>query len=106
MRLNKKSTPGESSIQTDARNYSVLRRWKIAIKIMWGSENGMPDFFYARKTPQCPHCGRHGEILMIEYKDTGEEPTAQQLLRHQELADCGINVVWVDNLEDAKRHLR
>lgn len=105
MRLNKPKDPLESKIQTDAKNYSRLRRWIIAIKIMWGSENGMPDFFFARKAPRCSHCGRHGQVLFIEFKKDGKEPTQQQLDRHDELRECGIEVVWVDNIDDAKRHL-
>lgn len=106
MWLNDPKTKLETAIQSDARKYSLLRRWIIAIKIQWGGVNGMPDFFYGRKAPKCPHCGRHGEILFIEYKKKNEKPTTQQLERHEELRSCGVRVEWVDNLEDAKRHLR
>lgn len=106
MWLSKRNEPLETKTQSDAREYALKRRWKFALKIAWGTVNGMPDYFFAKKGVPCPHCGRSADVLFIEFKKEGEEPTRQQLERHQELRDCGIKVVWVDNLEDAKRHLR
>lgn len=108
MWLNNRKESGwlETKIQAEARKYSLLRRWKLALKIAWATENGMPDYFFMRKTKRCEHCGRMGEILFIEFKKKDEVPSTQQLERHDEIRECGFNVVWVDNLEDAKRHLK
>lgn len=95
----------ESEIEGAAWRYAQLRRW-FRTKIMRASPNGFPDHFFARATPPCPHCGRSGEVLLAEFKQTGETPTAQQQLRHQELRAAGVRVEVIDDLDDAKRILR
>jgi hypothetical protein len=42
----------------------------------------------------------------VEFKAPGKEPTEQQLKRHQELREHGVEVHWVDNLQDAKSLFR
>lgn len=106
MRLNKPSRLLESSIERPASEYAKLRRWFVE-KIAWALTNGMPDRFYARRVPRCPHCGNETRVVLIEYKRPGSDgPTEQQLLRHDELRAVGIEVHWVADLDEAKRLLR
>ncbi len=61
-------------------------------KVISMSRKGWPDRF----------CARKGRIVLVELKAPGKQPTEQQLKRHKELRDQGVEVVWFDNLEDAK----
>jgi hypothetical protein len=84
-----------SDVQGPAIVFAKMRGWFIEA-IQSKSRNGFPDTF----------CARKGRIVLCEFKAPGEEPTAQQLLRHQQLREQGVEVVWFDNLEDAKAFFR
>lgn len=75
-------------------------------KIMATSLNSFPDRFYAHGGPEhyCPFCGR-GRVVLMEWKRPGQKPTAQQLLRHRELREAGIEVYVVDSVAEATRIL-
>lgn len=76
-------------------DYAKSRGW-ICEKVVSQSRKGWPDRFLARA----------GRIVLCEFKRPGEEPTEQQLLRHQQLRDHGVEVVWFDDLDEAKAFFR
>lgn len=81
----------ETEIEGPATEYAERRGW-FEFKIMQASKNGIPDRFYARA----------GRVIFVEYKSPdGKPPTKQQLLRHQELRDAGLEVHTIDTLEAA-----
>jgi len=59
------------------------------VKVMKASRRGFPDRLFMKP----------GHSFWCEMKDDGEEPTEQQLLRHEELRAAGQEVHWVDNVE-------
>lgn len=78
-------------VQGPAIQFARLRRWFIE-PIQSKGRNGFPDTF----------CARDGRVVLCEFKKDGKVPTAQQLLRHKMLREAGVEVVWFDNLADAK----
>lgn len=69
--------------------------WRV-YKVQFLGVRGAPDRLFGKKK----------RPVMIEFKAVGEEPTAQQLIRHQELREnFGIEVYWTDNYADACRIL-
>ncbi len=90
------------------RNHSRLARsvgWFVE-KIMRTARGGFPDRFYARSHPkdQCPFCNR-GRVVLIEWKRFGKTAEPQQLLRHKQLREAGVEVYVVDNTAEANRIL-
>lgn len=82
-------------IEQPATEYAESRGWLIE-KVVSNSRRGFPDRF----------CARRGRVMLLEFKAPGKEPTSQQLKRHKELRDQGVEVHWVDNLQDAKTLFR
>lgn len=85
----------EIEIEGPATEYAECRGW-WEFKIMQASKNGIPDRFYARK----------GRIVFVEYKAPGEPATVQQLKRHAEMREAGIEVHIIDNMEAARELFR
>lgn len=85
----------ESGIQSDARDYAILRGW-WCIKVETPSMNGVPDFLYLRR----------GVYIWIEWKTPDGALSAIQVKRIKEMREHGATVHVCDNLEDAKRILR
>lgn len=73
-------------------DFAKSRGW-ICEKVVSLSRRGWPDRFLARK----------GRIVLCEFKAPGKKPTVQQVKRHIELREHGCEVVWFDDLEEAKR---
>lgn len=86
-----KSVRESTGVQAPAIEFAKTRGWLIEA-MQSKSRNGFPDTFAARR----------GTVVLCEFKRDGEEPSAQQLLRHAELRRQGVTVVWFDNLQDAK----
>ena len=72
-------------------DYAISKGW-LCEKVISLTRNGFPDRFLARA----------GRVVLCEFKRDGERPTPQQLRRHRDLRLFGIEVVWFDNLADAK----
>lgn len=89
--LIEKSLREIDDIERPLFEYARKRGW-LCEKVISLSRRGWPDRFFARA----------GRIVLCELKAPGEEPTAQQLKRHRELREKGVEVVWFDNLEAAK----
>lgn len=86
----------ETKIEQPATEYAILRGW-FEFKIMQANKNAIPDRFYARA----------GRVLFVEYKSPdGKPPTAQQLKRHREMRDAGLEVHVIDSLEAARELFR
>lgn len=85
----------EIEIERPASEFAELRGW-FEFKIMRASKKAIPDRFYAR----------NGRVVLVEYKRPNEEPNRQQLKRHKELRDHGVEVHVFDNLEEAKAFFR
>ena len=95
----------ESDIERPASAYAALRRW-FTFKLMRANINGLPDRWHFRRVRRCPHCGNQTQVLLIEYKATGEAARPDQLERIEELRAAGVTVYVVDDLDEAKRLLR
>ena len=81
-----------TDVQAPAIEYAKKRGWFIEA-IQSKSRKGFPDTFAARR----------GRVVLCEFKRPGEKPSPQQVLRHRQLLDAGVEVVWFDNLADAKK---
>lgn len=58
---------------------------------------GVPDRFMARIDRG---------VWLVEFKAPGKEPTKQQLKRHRELREHGVNVIWFDSVVAACEFFR
>lgn len=87
--------PRESKLEKDAWKYAESRGW-YRIKIMRASRSGFPDHFFIRS----------GEIILIEFKRKGEDPSPLQDKEIKELRRQGARVEVVDNLRQARAILR
>lgn len=85
----------EKEVESEINEFATLRGWWYC-KFTAPNKRAVPDRLFIRK-------GRH---VFIEIKRDGEEPTRQQLKRHQDMRKHGAEVHWVDNVEDAKRILK
>ena len=77
-------------IEQPARVYAESRGWLFE-KVVSNTRRGWPDRF----------CARKGRVMLVEFKKPGKEPTEQQMLRHQELREKGVEVHWIDNMKQA-----
>lgn len=103
--LPRSSKIGESELERDHRTIAKAAGWFVD-KVIRTALNSFPDRFYARAKPEdtCPHCGR-GRVVLMEWKAPGEKPSPQQLVRHRQLREAGVEVYVVDNVRDANRIL-
>lgn len=85
----------ESGIESDAREYAILRGWWVC-KFAPIGQTGVPDRIFIRR----------GRVIFIEFKKNGEEPTIKQLKKHEEMRRYGAEVFWCDSLEQAKEILK
>lgn len=77
--------------ETKAVKQAIKHGYKV-YKLMFVGQRGAPDRLF----------GRDGDSVLIEFKRPGEEPTLQQLRRHDELRRCfGFRVRWTDNYANA-----
>jgi hypothetical protein len=68
----------------------------VVEKILRTGRNGFPDRFYAKD----------GRVVLIEWKRPRGRVTKQQLLRHKELRDAGVECHVVYSLAQAELVLR
>jgi hypothetical protein len=85
----------EKEVERDGSDYALSRGW-LEYKITSPSVRGFPDRFYARR----------GRIVLAEWKRGDEQPTDQQLKRHKELRDAGVEVVVLRSVDQAQRLFR
>lgn len=82
----------ESSIETRAKRYAKsIGYWVRKFKTP-GKRSAPDDIF---KHP-------YGEVLFLEFKARGKEPTELQLEEHAAMRAVGLTVYVVDNFVDAK----
>lgn len=86
-----KSQRESTAVQAPAIEYMKQRGWFVEA-VQSKSRNGFPDTFAAR----------NAVIVLCEFKKTGEVPTEQQKIRHGQLQEAGVTVVWFDNMDDVK----
>lgn len=86
-----KTTKEIDDIEQPFVKFAESRGW-ICEKVISLSRNGWPDRFLVRR----------GRIVLCEFKAPGEKPKVQQALRHKQLRAAGVEVVWFDNLDEAK----
>lgn len=72
------------------RLHMVRKGW-LYEKVVSQSRRGWPDRM----------CAKKGRVVLLEWKRSGEEPTEQQLKRHRDLREYGLEVVWFNNLDAA-----
>lgn len=71
--------------------FAKSRGW-LCEKVISLSRNGWPDRCLIRK----------GRTVWAEFKAPGKKPNPQQARRHREMEKHGAEVVWFDDLEEAK----
>lgn len=79
-------------LEQPAKAYAERRGW-LYEKVVSQSRRGWPDRFLARR----------GQVVLVEWKKPGAEPTAQQLKRHRDLRAFGLDVRWYNDLDAFKR---
>lgn len=82
-------------VERPAVAYAISRGW-LCQKLVSQTAKGWPDRYFLRK----------GRTVFCEFKRPGEEPNAQQLLRHKEIRDHGGEVVWFSDLEAFRAYFR
>lgn len=75
---------------------AIAAGWR-SYKLAFLDVNGAPDRLFGHKITK--------RRVLLEVKKNGEEPTRQQLIRHEELREIGFEVHWVDNVADGRRVL-
>ena len=86
--------PLESELERKGNGFAELRGWWTC-KFTSPGLRGVPDRIYSRVENGRPR------VVFIEWKRPGETPTKQQLRRHQEMREHGLEVHWVDSYERA-----
>lgn len=81
----------EKDLQTAAVRWARARGW-FARRGAGAGRRSAPDYMFASR----------GRCVWVEFKKPGNEPTELQRLEHLEMRSHGLNVVWVDNLDDFK----
>lgn len=89
-----RSTLEIRDIEQPARRYAESRGWLVE-KVVSMSRKGWPDRFCVRRKDGVTR------VVLVEFKKPGKEPNEQQLKRHKELRDLGLEVHWIDTLEKA-----
>lgn len=84
-----------SHVEQPAIDYAISRGW-WHMKVTSPTRKGLPDDVFVRKA----------QYLWIEFKKPGESPSPQQLKRHRDMREQGMDVRWTDNFEQAKEWLR
>jgi ribosomal protein L34 len=85
----------ESEIERKHCAVARANGWVVE-KIMRTGRSGFPDRFYAKQ----------GRVVLIEFKRPKGRTTKQQLHRHKELRDAGVEVRVVYSLAEAELVLR
>lgn len=80
----------EAKFQTRCRDCAYDTGWD-GFKVETNSRRGYPDWLFFRL-----EAGRNRTVWW-EFKKADEEPTEQQLLRHDELRAAGYEVYWTDD---------
>lgn len=81
----------EVEIESKHRDRARAQGWLVE-KIIQTGRGGFPDRFYARKS----------RVVLIEFKRPGGRVGKQQLLRHQELREAGVEVYVVYSVAAAE----
>ena len=82
-------------VEKPAIDYAIKRGWWHT-KVGALTRTSQPDDLFVRA----------GVYLWIEFKAPGKEPTPQQLKRHREMREQGMDVRWTDDLKQAMEWLR
>lgn len=82
-------------VEKPAIDYAYKRGWWHT-KVGALTRNSQPDDLFVRR----------GVYLWIEFKKPGEEPTAQQLKRHDDMRKHGMDIRWTGDLKQAMEWLR
>lgn len=89
-----RSTLEIRDIEQPACKYAESRGWLIE-KVISLSRKGWPDRFCVRLEPD------GARVMLVEFKKPGMEPNVQQEKRHRELRALGMEVHWINTLEQA-----
>jgi len=84
----------EKDIESECCDYAEATGW-FTCKFVSPGTRGVPDRLFIR----------NGVHVFGEFKKPGEEPTAQQTLRHKKMRRHGAIVFWWDNYDQFKRNI-
>lgn len=86
---------GKGGVQDRCVNHARRRMWYVR-KTKSPSHNGLPDDFFAKQ--------RHGRkvAFFVEFKATGEVPTALQIEEHRLMREAGLTVCVIDDVDEFK----
>lgn len=87
----------EGLIKDDCRDNHARPNSLIFWQVEGKSINGFPDTVAGKAT---------GGIILIEFKQPGKKPSAQQYLRLWELRDAGQEAWWTDSVAGYRKLVR
>jgi hypothetical protein len=81
----------EKDLQTACVRWARAEGW-FARRFKAPGRRSHPDYLFARG----------GVVVFVEFKRSGNVPTALQFKEHCDMLAAGLTVVWVDNSDDFK----
>lgn len=75
-------------VQNPVSNHAKSKDWRVR-RMRYLGRNGCPDSWFFKD----------GRLIVIEFKDLGEEPNVQQAREIRRLRDAGVEVHVIDNVE-------
>ena len=87
--------PVESQIQSAVIAFAREHKWYVR-RLQWVGRIGAPDVFAAR----------NGVVVLVEFKRPNGKLSPGQVVEHKLLAQHGVHVHVIDNLEDGYRLFR
>lgn len=79
----------EKELQAACVRLARARGW-FARRYKGPGRRSHPDYLFAKS----------GCVLWVEFKLPGKEPTPLQHLEHVDMLAHGLNVVWLDSIDD------
>lgn len=79
----------EADLERDAGNLATKRGW-FHRKYQGVGRRSHPDRLFAR----------NGRVFWVEFKRLGNHPTEQQWIEIGKMRDAGLDVLWLDGIED------
>lgn len=85
----------EADLEKDAIAFAKRTGW-LTRKFKHPGRRSAPDRWFAKSA----------RLLFVEFKRRGNTPTVSQYLEIHAMLDAGLDVVWLDSIEDFRSVLR